>query len=43
VVQAANQVQPLKNVSFSKLLIEVPPKIFFAEYSIRMQIDIQDE
>jgi predicted nucleic acid-binding protein len=43
VLQAANQVQNLRNVSFNKLIIEVTPKIFFAEYSIRMQIDIQDE
>jgi len=43
VLQAANQVQNLENVSFNKLLIEVIPNIFFAEYSIRMQIDIQDE
>jgi len=43
VLQAANQVQNLENVSFNKLIIEVIPNIFFAEYSIRMQIDIQDE
>lgn len=43
VLQAANQVQNLRNVSFNKLIIEVTPKIFLAEYSIRMQIDIQDE
>ncbi len=43
VLQAANQVQPLKNVSFNKLIIEVTPKIFVAEYSIRLQIDVEEE
>ena len=43
VLQAANQVQNLENVSFNKLIIEVIPNIFLAEFSIRMQIDIEDE
>jgi hypothetical protein len=43
ILQAVNQVQPLKNVSFNKLIIEVTPKIFLAEYSIRLQIDVEEE
>jgi hypothetical protein len=43
VLQAANQVQPLKNVSFNKLIIEVTPNMYLAEYSIRLQIDVEEE
>lgn len=43
VLQTAKQVQNLRNVSFNKLIIEVTPKLFLAEYSIRLQIDVEEE
>ncbi len=43
ILQAVNQVQNLRNVSFNKMIIEVKPNMYLAEYSIRIQIDVEEE